>query len=213
MRHTVEEELVMMDFNQIKSCVIVELLEVIFHEVIYLWNVYPKGSFLRTKNFDCLVMQCSHPSVMKYISDSVSSMKNSIEDDKVTKVSCKIIDKGEKVIQSVVLDIGKVQKRNEDPGFINLEQDLRTLILKLTSCAKPSQYSPGDHSFRIEVETFMANFREMVKNNKIHSKDEPQWIVCNEMDVSDAGSRLIVPVHSVSSSLCNIQLYIEDYKK
>ena len=79
----------------------VELLEVCTHQLLFLRDVYPARSFARCKKYGVPVMMNEHPWVARHVSDSLASVRRTMEDKEagadVRRVDVVVLEKDQQV--------------------------------------------------------------------------------------------------------------------
>jgi len=89
---------------QTSSSIISEFLEVLTHNILYIWKIYPPESFIKLKKYHLTVYQNICPSVIKYIQNILSSINPLFGNNSVKQYIIKIKEK-EKVKEKLVVEM------------------------------------------------------------------------------------------------------------
>ncbi|XP_074655165.1 mitotic spindle assembly checkpoint protein MAD2B-like [Tubulanus polymorphus] len=196
------------DVTQVAVDILSEFLEVAFHCILYVREVYPSGVFERRKKYNVPVQMCCHPDVNKYIQDTITGLKLILDRQSLEKICLIILSPDHKPLEKFTFEIGTKQNPSlsEDKFLLKLEQSLRAFLLKLNICDATLESLPEECSWAVQVHTKDSTFLE-IEERQIE-KDFP-WIEADESQtiIEDAN---VVPLKALNSSLIKMQLYVEE---
>ncbi|GCB60674.1 hypothetical protein scyTo_0012784 [Scyliorhinus torazame] len=173
-----------LNFGQVIADVLCEFLEVAFHVILYVWEVYPIGIFQ---------MSC-HPELNQYIQDTLHCIKPLIEKNDVDWMVVVVLNKEHHPVERFFFEILSVSSHSL---LSRVEQLLRASILKVSVCDEILDRNPHTR----DVAT-----RDMEEIQVI--KDFP-WIHADEQEVNMREPRLIA-LKTMTSDILKMQLYVEE---
>ncbi|XP_070561215.1 mitotic spindle assembly checkpoint protein MAD2B-like [Ptychodera flava] len=196
------------DVTQVAADILCEFLEVAFHLILYIREVYPAGIFERRKKYNVPVQMSCHPEVNQYILNVLQSIKPLVEKDEIQQVALAILDKDQKPVERFVFEIAPVKEPSlkNDSYLLRLEQSLRAFLLKLNVCDAMLEKNPQDSSFSVLVYTKAAGFVSM--EDKQFIQDFP-WMEADQRTYTMPDAKM-VPLKTMSSDLIKMQLYVEE---
>ncbi|XP_015766791.1 PREDICTED: mitotic spindle assembly checkpoint protein MAD2B-like isoform X2 [Acropora digitifera] len=109
------------DLLAVAGGVLCEFLEVAFHLILYVREVYPSVVFERRKKYNVPVQMCCHPDLNQYILDVLQTIKPLLEKGDVQRVSLVISDKKFQPIERFVFEIGNLEETSRvqsDDNFL-----------------------------------------------------------------------------------------------
>merc|ERR1739838_1150288 len=91
-----------------------------------------KKSFKRVKKYHVTLLQNFHPGVVKYIQETISSMRDSFSKG-VIKQFIILVKNGDLVKEKIMVEVVNIdfERICTDPYLIDLEQSFRAMFLKL----------------------------------------------------------------------------------
>lgn len=198
-----------MDFS-VSSDIVVELLEVAINLILYTREIYPQSVFQRRKKYNIPVQMCIHPELRTYISECVSSIRPVLEKGEVEKVVVVVLSsKGvpvEKFVFEIVQRPIKPHDIRQDPQLTRMEEALRAFCLKLSISDSLLQPLPSGCSFVMQI-----HVPEHVPNamSTDQQYQEFPWVEAEKEQVEVPDSH-IVPLKTLQTEVCKMQLYVEE---
>lgn len=185
------------DFFAVAGGVLCEFLEVAFHLVLYVREVYPSVVFERRKKYNVPVQMCSHPDLNQYILDVLQTMRP-------------LLEKKFQPIERFVFEIGSAEgtsKMQTDDNFLlHTERSLRGFLLKINSCDALLQPLPPGCTFSILVYTKESSFLKLQEDRKAQ---EFPWVQADE-GIEKGRESVIIPLKSTTSGVVKMQLFVEE---
>ncbi|XP_068702027.1 mitotic spindle assembly checkpoint protein MAD2B-like isoform X1 [Montipora capricornis] len=198
------------DLFAVAGGVLCEFLEVAFHLVLYVREVYPSVVFERRKKYNVPVQMCSHPDLNQYILDVLQTMRPLLEKGEVQRVSLVISDKKFQPIERFVFEIGSAEgtsKMQTDDNFLlHTERSLRGFLLKINSCDALLQPLPPGCTFSILVYTKESSFLKLQEDRKAQ---EFPWVQADE-GIEKGRESVMIPLKSTTSGVVKMQLFVEE---
>ncbi|XP_077998684.1 mitotic spindle assembly checkpoint protein MAD2B-like [Glandiceps talaboti] len=194
--------------KQVAADILCEFVEVAFHLILYMREVYPAGIFERRKKYNVPVQMSCHPEVNQYILDVLQSVKPLIEKDDLLQIVLAIVDKEHKPVERFVFEIAAVPEPSlrNDNYLLRLEQSLRSFLLKLNVCDAMLDRNPQDPSFSILVYTKGSGLVDLEDRQFVQNFP---WMEADQKNYTVQDSKL-VPLKTMSSDLIKMQLYVEE---
>ncbi|KAI9145257.1 DNA-binding protein [Paraphysoderma sedebokerense] len=142
--------------------VLVEFLEVIFHEILYIRDLYPGHLFEKRQKYNTPVMMCRSNLVIQYIRDVVSSLKEDISNGLIDKLYIKILSPQRREVERFVFEFTSLlppltsakDSKNTPVAFPlpEIELYLRSFIKKLSIADSSLRPNPEGCTFEIVME-------------------------------------------------------------
>ncbi|XP_050302060.1 mitotic spindle assembly checkpoint protein MAD2B [Anthonomus grandis grandis] len=187
--------------------ILTEFLEIAINNILYIRKLYPLSIFLPKKKYCVTVYQVVHPEVSQYIKDTLRAVRFHLQKNQLKKVFVCFEDQ-ETIVDRFVIDVLVVQDLvDSDPFLVNLEQSLRTILLKLHAIPFYLDDTFSDEaSFSIRIETSMLS---TVEFNSMPAYEDFPWIEQEtEQDIVESETS-IVPIHMLDSDSLKLQFYVE----
>ncbi|XP_068719445.1 mitotic spindle assembly checkpoint protein MAD2B-like isoform X2 [Montipora capricornis] len=185
------------DLFAVAGGVLCEFLEVAFHLVLYVREVYPSVVFERRKKYNVPVQMCSHPDLNQYILDVLQTMRP-------------LLEKKFQPIERFVFEIGSAEgtsKMQTDDNFLlHTERSLRGFLLKINSCDALLQPLPPGCTFSILVYTKESSFLKLQEDRKAQ---EFPWVQADE-GIEKGRESVMIPLKSTTSGVVKMQLFVEE---
>lgn len=163
------------------SDILLEFLEVAFHNILYARNLYPKEIFTRKKIYGLGVQVSEHPELNAYLKEVLNSISELIKQDEtsVRKITLCFYDENKTPVEQFVFDVGKLKTdlAVEDPFFLKTEEALRTFCLKLSTSGSYLKPLPKKSTFSIQIHTHEAAHVALSENPKCENFP---WIEAEE---------------------------------
>nr|ADO16562.1 mitotic spindle assembly checkpoint protein [Cerebratulus lacteus] len=193
---------------QVATDILSEFLEVAFHCILYVREIYPNTVFERCRKYNVPVQMCCHPDVKQYIVDVIQSLKPILDKQQVDKIALVILAADQNPVEKFVFDITPVSNPtlSEDTYLLRLEQALRAFLLKLNICDASLQVLPEDCTWAVQVHTENAALLGIEEQQILQ---EFPWIEADESQVKVENAKL-VPLKAMTSPIMKMQLYIEE---
>ncbi|XP_013407471.1 mitotic spindle assembly checkpoint protein MAD2B [Lingula anatina] len=194
--------------SEVSADILCEFLEVAFHCILYVRQVYPPGVFERRKKYNIPVQVSRHPEVRSYIQEVVKSLRPLLQNNELEKVVLVILDGFERPVERFVFEITTPQQPNisDDSFLLRIEQALRSFILKLNICEALLSDKPKDCTWTVQVHTKESAVDTLQSQPLIESFP---WVQAEDLQTSMADSRL-VPLKAMQTGLVQMQLYAEE---
>ncbi|KAK8731290.1 hypothetical protein OTU49_007525 [Cherax quadricarinatus] len=201
-----------MDFS-VSSDIVVELLEVAINLILYTREIYPQSVFQRRKKYSIPVQMCIHPGLRSYIGECVSSIRPVLEKGEVEKVVVAVLSTEgvpvEKFVFEIVQKPTKPHEIKKDPQLLRMEEALRAFCLKLSISDSLLQPLPPGCSFAVHIH--VPEHVPAVMSSGNQYQDFP-WVEA-EKEQTEVHDPHIVPLKTLRTELCRMQLYVEESSK
>lgn len=197
------------DLLTVSGGVLCEFLEVAFHLILYVREVYPAVVFERRKKYNVPVQMCCHPDLNQYILDVLHTMKPLLEEGKVQRVALVISDKKFIPVERFVFEVGNPEgvgtTESPDNFLLSTERALRGFLLKINSCDALLEPIPKGCSFSILVYTKESSFLKLQEGSNLQ---EFPWVEADER--TKMKESVIIPLKSTSTGILKMQLFVEE---
>ncbi|XP_074619837.1 mitotic spindle assembly checkpoint protein MAD2B-like isoform X1 [Acropora palmata] len=198
------------DLLAVAGGVLCEFLEVAFHLILYVREVYPSVVFERRKKYNVPVQMCCHPDLNQYILDVLQTIKPLLEKGDVQRVSLVISDKKFQPIERFVFEIGNLEEtsrvQSDDNFLLHTEKSLRGFLLKINSCDALLQPIPPGCVFSILVYTKESSYLKLQEDRRAQ---EFPWVQAEE--ANEMGKETVmIPLKSTTSGVVKMQLFVEE---
>ncbi|RXG72329.1 Mitotic spindle assembly checkpoint protein MAD2B [Armadillidium vulgare] len=141
---------------------------------------------------------CVYPELSNYISDCIGSVKPILEKGEIEKLIIALLSK-DRVVEKFVFDIKQEPVRpfdvKDDKDLSKLEESLRAFCLKLSISDSLLKPLPSDTTFSIQIQV---------------PEDYKQDVDMPEKKEVEMGKSHIVPLKSLKTEICEMQLYVEE---
>ncbi|XP_074619838.1 mitotic spindle assembly checkpoint protein MAD2B-like isoform X2 [Acropora palmata] len=174
------------DLLAVAGGVLCEFLEVAFHLILYVREVYPSVVFERRKKYNVPVQ------------------------GDVQRVSLVISDKKFQPIERFVFEIGNLEEtsrvQSDDNFLLHTEKSLRGFLLKINSCDALLQPIPPGCVFSILVYTKESSYLKLQEDRRAQ---EFPWVQAEE--ANEMGKETVmIPLKSTTSGVVKMQLFVEE---
>jgi mitotic spindle assembly checkpoint protein MAD2B len=152
-----------------------DFLTVAIHTILYTRHCYPSDSFISAKKYNFPVHQSRHPKVSAWITDAVSSVQNELLLGTVDRVAVMIISDGGEPLERFLFDVSRfpvvekgdwytpIQRESSEsevpdqeptqiPPTINLQEQFRAVLAKLSICNTTLKPIPAGCTFTLAIE-------------------------------------------------------------
>lgn len=193
------------------SKILCEFLEIAVNAILYSRDIYPRGSFDEKKKYGIPVQICVHAEVRSYVDSILESLHIMMQSNKVHLFCILILDSTKELVEKFVFEVSALENlRNIAFGdLLSLEQDFRSLLLKLYTCNSVMCLPVKDCTWKVEIHLQHAAFLEVTSKQLLKNMF---WLVENEMSQS-SNSCSIVPLKSISYSFLQLQMYIQEMNR
>lgn len=198
------------DLLAVSGGVLCEFLEVAFHLILYIREVYPAVMFERRKKYNVPVQMCCHPDLNQYILDVLQMVKPLLEKGEVERIAMVISNKKFQPVERFVFEIGSPEESSaalsDDNFLLHTEKSLRGFLLKINACDALLEPIPPGCTFSILVYTKESSFLKLQENRKAQ---EFPWVQADEENILMKESTL-VPLKSSTTGILKMQLFVEE---
>ncbi|KAF2089210.1 DNA-binding protein [Saccharata proteae CBS 121410] len=156
-------------FNQLVAA-FTSFLTVAIHTILHQRSIYPAASFLTARAYNYPVYQSRHPLVCAWITDAVAAVEAELLRSHVERIALVIYSAGAKPLERFVWDVDRFPVVRGDEGDtlfesqsegagkaadapnVDMEEQFRAVLAKLTVCASLLKPLPDDCTFTIAIE-------------------------------------------------------------
>ncbi|XP_065183401.1 mitotic spindle assembly checkpoint protein MAD2B-like [Sycon ciliatum] len=207
--------------------IVCEFLEVAWHQILFLRDVYPASVFGRRRMYGTSVRMCLHPDVNQYIAQSLEAIRGCLVRGDVETIVLVVRNQAGLVVEQYVFEAAVPERRDpdefEDRYLLEVEASLRAALLRLTTCAGGLGSLHGDGvTFAVLVKTR----RDAAERLAVQSAAQVQpmhWLEANCSSGGggdgDGGSETIAapndlhPINSFSSEHVKLQVFVQTLSK
>jgi len=197
------------DLLAVSGGVLCEFLEVAFHLILYVREVYPPVVFERRKKYNVPVQMCCHPDLNQYILDVLQTAKPLLEKGEVQRVVLVVSNKKFIPIERFVFEIGNPEELSatgsEDNFLLHTEKTLRGFLLKINACDALLEPIPPGCTFSILVYTKESSFLKLQEDRKVQ---EFPWVQADEG--TTLKESIMIPLKSTTAGILKMQLFVEE---
>lgn len=195
-----------------------DFLTVAIHTILYERNIYPQTSFLSARKYNFAVRQNRHPKVCEWINDAISSVETELLKSSVDRIAVVIYSKQNKPLERFVFEVSRfpaVSAADVDVALeaadgsllpiVDLEEQLRATMSKLSNCSSTLAPLPKGCTFTIAIE---------LKGEGNAPLSHPQPWMPVQPGRNGPGARqahLTTPVRAVSAGEMIFETWIEEY--
>lgn len=198
------------DLLAVSGGVVCEFLEVAFHLILYVREVYPAMVFERRKKYNVPVQMCCHPDLNQYILDVLQTIKPLLEKGEVQRVALVISNKNFTPVERFVFEIGNLEEASatlsHDNFLLHTEKSLRGFLLKINACDALLQSIPSGCTFSILAYTRESSFLRLQEDRKFQ---EFPWVQADDENALLKES-IMIPLKSTASGIVKMQLFVEE---
>ena len=196
------------------------------HQLLYVRHVYPRETFGSTRFLGVRCRVCRHPTVVSYISDTISVAVPSIVSGVADEISFIITETDENSGSSReiekyklrILDMLSDWKEDGDISklMVYMERSMRDLILRVHSLQSERATSSDSVSFKITLHIPEEN-KTCTELNQ--SFAQGTWMMADgsgPSSITGARQERIIPLHQVSTPICRMNFsseHIRDNRK
>lgn len=195
-----------------------DFLTVAIHTILYERAIYPQTSFLSARKYNFAVRQNRHPKVCEWVNDAVTSVEAELLKCSVDKVAVVIYSKQNKPLERFVFEVSRfppvavpdvdVVLESADGSLlpvVDLEEQLRATMSKLSNCSSTLAPLPEGCNFTIAIE---------LKGEGNAPLSHPQPWMPIEPGRNGPGTgqaHLTTPVRAVSAGEMVFETWIEEF--
>ncbi|XP_046432135.1 mitotic spindle assembly checkpoint protein MAD2B [Neodiprion fabricii] len=187
--------------------ILLEFLEVAFHNILYVRNLYPKEIFVRKQIYGIATQVSEHPELNTYLKEVLNSIRELIRHDEnsVRKINLCFYNQDKTPVEQFVFDLGKLKAdlAVHDPFFLKTEEALRTFCLKLSTSGSYLKRLPENATFSIQIHTHEAAHAALNENPRCENFP---WIEAEE-DMTEIKEQTLLPLKSINTEYLNLQMY------
>jgi len=216
-----------------------DFLTVAIHTILYARNIYPLDSFISAKKYNFPVHQSRHPKVCAWITDAVSSVQNELLSGIVDRIAVVIMSENGIPLERFIFDVckfpvvgrsewytpieretppGQPQQDPKIPPSVNLQEQFRSTLSKLTHVPSTLKPIPSGCTFTIALELKDTSDPPM-KHPQAWMPVEPS--LQRELGVdeegfeevrrgADLGGVRTVAVRTVEAGECCFEMWVEE---
>jgi mitotic spindle assembly checkpoint protein MAD2B len=223
-----------------------DFLTVAIHTILYERHIYPLPTFITAKKWNYPIRQSRHPKVCKWINDAVAAVQEELFKGTVERVAVVIYSQYSQPLERFMFDLSKFPvvgkgewytpiervdasgvaaaaattqpKQNSKQASVDLEEQFRAVMAKLTVCDTMLKPIPSGCTFTVAIE-----LKEMVDAPIGHPQP---WIPVQpslQREVprygsedsaarsgSDLGGVATTPIRSVEAGEMMFEMWIEE---
>ncbi|XP_012261447.2 mitotic spindle assembly checkpoint protein MAD2B [Athalia rosae] len=187
--------------------ILLEFLEVAFHQILFVRNLYPKEIFVRKQIYGIGVQISEHPELNSYIKEVLNSIRELIrhEENCIRKIVLCFYKEDRTPVEQFVFDLSNLRANLavQDPFFLKTEESLRTLCLKLSTSGSYLKPLPQNTTFSIQIHTHEAAHVSLSENPKC---DNFPWIEVEGETVS-IKEQTLLPLKTIDTEYLKLQMY------
>jgi len=184
--------------------ILLEFIEVLIHQIIYLRDVYPASVFVTRRKFNLPLQMSQHPLINEYITKVVASMKKYLSKPESDVDSVDIVVSGSGGhVDRFRLEFGSLagpsinSSGRSDQFMVELEMTLASFLLRLAQAIAGMSPSKEEREWWVELGTTEQGAMRLMEGEV--------WCVA-ESDKGGGGN--IVPV-MVAQIPFKMQLYVQ----
>eukprot|EP00054_Salpingoeca_dolichothecata_P001613 m.19988 g.19988 ORF g.19988 m.19988 type:complete len:232 (+) comp12360_c0_seq1:88-783(+) len=135
--------------------IIVEFLEIAFHLILYIREVYPAAIFEKRKAYGVPVPMSRNKDLNDYIGEVLTAIQPWLIKGLVHRVALVVLSKSDRPVERFVFEMESVTNHDKARTKTReqITQDLRAFCLKINVCDSCLQSNPPDCTFTILVHT------------------------------------------------------------
>lgn len=195
-----------------------DFLTVAIHTILYERGIYPQTSFLSARKYNFAVRQNRHPKVCEWINDAIVSVETELLKSSVDRVAVVIYSKQNKPLERFVFEVSRfpaVSASDIDVALeaadgsllpiVDLEEQLRATMSKLSNCSSSLGPLPKGCTFTIAIEL-------KGEGNAPLSHPQP-WmpVQTGRNGPSARQAHMTTPVRAVSAGEMIFETWIEEF--
>lgn len=181
-----------------------ELLEIVFHYILYAKMIYPAQIFEKRIRCNLPIWKCKYPPVCSYISNFFVFLERLLGEEPLD-VAFLVIGKSGEMLEEYVFEIQypKEVENGKTPPKFRLEELLSSIALALNSVSSSKSNCRGN-TFQLQVRSncskvSLEDIKDDLKNEKF------PW-TASENPESEPWSK-IIPLQTVDNSRFKVQIY------
>ncbi|KAF2401278.1 DNA-binding protein [Trichodelitschia bisporula] len=131
------------------------------HTILYERQIYPRTSFLSARKYNFPVRQSRHPKVCTWIADAVAAVEAEMLDCAVERVAVVIFSQQSQPLERFMFDMSRFPVVGKEDittpienavSIVNLEEQFRAVMSKLSVCGSSLKPLPEGCSFTVAIE-------------------------------------------------------------
>lgn len=194
----------------IASDILLEFLEVAFHNILYYRKLYPAAIFAKKRIYGTTIHVSQHPDVNRYITNVLACVQDLIQQDEncLKSVNLLFLNKDQTPIEKFTFRLDQLRNNitGDDTYFMIIEETLRALCLKLSMCETYLDPLPTDSSFVIKIAVNQAAEAFLIENSKYNNFP---W--CADDNTAEVQRGLLLPIKDLNTAGLVLQCYaVED---
>jgi mitotic spindle assembly checkpoint protein MAD2B len=216
-----------------------DFLTVAIHTILYERHIYPLDTFITAKKWNYPIRQSRHPKVCKWINDAVAAVQDELLKGTVERVAVVIYSQYSQPLERFMFDLSKfpVVAREDfhtpierlspsgqqrptpsKPASVDLEEQFRAVMAKLTVCDTMLKPVPSGCTFTVAIELKdmadppIGHPQPWVPVQPSLQKEVPRAGSENSSVKSgnDLGGVMTTPIRSVDSGEMVFEMWIEE---
>lgn len=209
-----------------------EFLTVAIHTILFEREIYPRSSFISARKYNFAVRQNRHPNVCQWIQDAVAAVESEVLNGNVDRIALVIYSAMHQPLERFMFDVSKLPSTspkeiavpfeiNANPvTLVNLNEQLRATMSKLTTCGSTLAPIPTGCSFTVCMELKNKGLSPLEHTQswipvqpslQAHSIEDAQAHAKDHLD-SDLGGIRTIPVRTVQAGEMVFEAWIEEGK-
>lgn len=197
--------------KEARADIICEFLEVSFHIILYIRDIYPHALFQPRRKYNIPVQMCCHPELNQYIRDTLKTVRSLLIMDAIESVVLSIITPEHKTLEKFAFSMQHMkhdisQHSNEDRHLLDIEESLRAALLKINICdTMLTKQLPPNCSFTILLHTTKEAAASLDHDQQAQAFP---WIEVDSTEPSEPNTH-ILPLRTVNTSWINMSIHVE----
>lgn len=192
------------------SDIFVEFLEIAFHYLLFINNIYPNEIFENRKKYGVGVKYSIHPAVNSHVTNCLTYVKELLSSGSLSKVIFAVLDQKGHEVRRFIFDTLTINYncfQDQDHYLIQCEQSLRAFFLKLANSEVFSKPATEGNTFSIMIHTNESAAVNMAKTAKL---EHFPFIEYKSSGGDSQDDYSITPIHTVNIDLFKVQIYAEE---
>lgn len=216
-----------------------DFLTVAIHTILYERHIYPLDTFITAKKWNYPVRQSRHPKVCKWINDAVAAVQEELLKGTVDRVAVVIYSQYSQPLERFMFDLSKfpviakedfhtpIERQSPSgqqkptpaqPAAVDLEEQFRAVMAKLTVCDTMLKPIPQGCTFTVAIELKDAADPPIghpqpwipVQPSLQKEVSRPGSQNSSNKSGSDLGGVATTPIRSVDSGEMVFEMWIEE---
>lgn len=178
-----------------------EFIEIYINQVIFIRGLYPHQVFRKCKAYNLPVYNSIFPPLSEYIKNSMESIRDLLENDKLNRIEILINYQDDKEESFVIDDIDKFKIEEDDNFLLKIQDHFRSALYSLENkCKILDKCQRSKSCFKILLHTSERSYQKICAESKLNSL----WI---KVDTKPEKAKEVLPISMSSSNF--FSLYVE----